>query len=70
MADEAENIKVYGRSDNASVDAQMNAYLAEGMRPFSGKKFPIVSGEWVGGGERFTTRLVCTYLVLPRTYAS
>ena len=46
VGQEGENVKSRGKSSNASVDAQVNAYRGDGMTPFSIKrKFPIISGE-------------------------
>ena len=47
VAQEGENVKMRGKSVNASVDAQVKAYQADGLRPFSIRsKFPIISGKW------------------------
>ena len=58
VADEADSVKVLGRADSAdAVDAQMSAYWTEGMRPFSGHKFPIVSGKVMGQQALFAPSL-------------
>eukprot|EP00897_Mesotaenium_endlicherianum_P002126 jgi/Mesen1/1941/ME000146S01026 len=40
---EAEANKVAGKYDNASIDAQMDAYRSDGLTPFSDAKLPITS---------------------------